>query len=455
MATTIVDRSSVGIGGDCRAVLQAAANANPNNTLRLTNSVENIWNISGYSQTDGTGNGLTDQNTNLGAIEFNNNILQLDPGVIVQEMFSTPLVGIYQPLLRWKGRTNVGIIFGSGSKLLGQRSLHPSNPAIPATYSEWRAGAKFIGCNGVTITGVSGEEHSNNFGGDGIWFASGAYPALGITPINTGGWTNLYASQNVNVTDVRCSGNLRGGIVAEDCVGSAYGVPAMFRNCGGVDNIGRSPQAFMIIEPDTSGDSIQLTVDGGDCEGCSHGIAIQIGDALTNPILINLLNHDSLQGSNPNDLPWGFTFQVNGVTTPAGSRIFAENLTCYNIKYAGMRFSWPLDNTNPCVLYLRHCALVLCSTLGLDTPLDFGLSGANSNGGGIYFDDCYVFESSDRAIATVAGGTFTNVRGTIWRDFKGPYPGVSQYLSTLPNLKIRNLKRRKTVSKRKRRANIL
>lgn len=435
-------------GADCRTAIQNAiddVNTHDGDTIRLNNQTSATWIVSGRADPNGVGGDYKTLGGGgpgaVGAIEFTKSVsLLLDPGITLQESTTIPIPELNQSLLRWKGKSNVGITFGAGSKILGQRSLH-------AQASEWMAGAKFINCSGITIQGT-GEVHFQDWYGDGLWFASGGYPVLGPVGTNTG----------VIVNDVRVFRNRRNGITLESLVGT-------LRRVGGTQNYGTSPHSFMDIETDVGTeqfpdgsfgipDTIQVTVDGGDCEGHSRGIGLLIANTLTNPFIVNLLNFKSMRSTDPTDDPWGFDFKNLAGPCPAGSRVYCENLQAYNIKAAGFKANlWDMSAGAPPLIF-RNCQAIACAT-NSEKPFSFNLTGADSNGGGIVLDHCYAFEWADRAVAEVTGGPYTNLRGTIYRDWQGPYPGVSQYLANLPNLRVKDLRRRKTLARDRFRASAI
>jgi hypothetical protein len=408
MATVIPVQPAA--GSDCRAaILTAMGLAADGDTIRFTNQTSAIWNFAGFS--DGTENLATA----TGAIEVLKNLtLLLDPGITLQEMVASPLQGDYQTLIRFKGCTGCGIIFGAGSKLLGAKAAHAGDLT-----TEWLAGAKFVGCANVTVSGNS-EVHFDGFYGDGLWFASGAYDALG-------------ANANIAVSKVFAGRNYRNGITAEDAAGTMDRI-----GDGGATNFGTAPQAGLCLETDNTTDTLQLAISNAEFTGRAYGVSISIADALTAAIQITLRNIRTLRGSLGSDDPWGFAIACNAASTPAGSFIRCNNLEAVNLKSAGLRFgapggTYPL-NTNLAVT-LTNCGARNCSTAGLDNPFDLALANGPT-GGGIAFCDCWCIDDKVRRAVKVgsSGGAATNVRGTMRVYNSAGAQSLDQRLALLPNL---------------------
>jgi len=402
-----------GNGLDATSAIQAAINTGAANVL--------IPYASGYDWIVSSPESFTDNDASddpSALLMVSNQILTLGPGVVLKAKADS-FHGKYQALLGAFNKTNVGLVFGAGSRIEMRKSDYTTGPFIgsPAVNAlgyanaEWRHCARIVGSSNVNIQGA-GEEHLIQSGGDGMEIVAS------VDGLRT-------TSSNVEVLDVVMADNHRLG-----CSITSGNFVTM-RRCGFLRSVGTSPRSGLCLEPNAnSGDILtNILIDQCFASGnTSVGFITTLSMMGSGHAAVSIIFRNCV-ASGPG---WGYKLDM--ITGgPPGGTIELIDCTADDVQYAGLRIEWHIDSAIE--LKFTRCNLRTSALRAEERPIDILLYGSPT-GYGIDFSECYVSDLPDRAVINVTsdGGTATNVHGNVYLDRLGDTQ--SHYMPLLPFLNV-------------------
>lgn len=291
----------------------------------------------------------------------------LEPGVVIAAKvgsFGDPL----DALILGREVQNVKIT-GYGAVARMRKADYLASDYAP---SEWRHALAFYGSSDIHVTGLT----LQSSGGDGIY--------IGPT-----GDARRVPCKNIRIVDCTCDDNLRQGI----SVVSAENVQIV--NCTLRNTRGRAPQAGIDIEPSNWRD-LAVNIEIRNCyavDNSGSGFFVNLSRMTRNsePASIRIVDSVVRNSHQPG---------LRAVLTAGGNARGAVefiNCTCEDVAYAGVAVIW---NAQAAIkLGFTDCKWRNVARRSNEAPifLDIQNGTVSGRGGGITFNNCYIYDEKVRA----------------------------------------------------------
>jgi len=340
-----------------------------------------------------------------------------EPGVVVTAKEGA-FRGEQDSLLTGTGVRNV-TISGYGAVLRMRKADYATKSYTP---SATRHAFALYGVNNVRVSGLT----LQSAGGDGIFLG----PTLdsGRTP-----------SQNVVIADCVCNDSLRQGL----SIVSARHVTV--EGCSFRNTRGTSPESGVEVEPTDAKDVI-IDVEVRDSmavnnQGSGFLASLTRLDATSSPVSLRFVNCRVL-----NTRKFGFRALLLANSNPRGSVEFI-NCTSEGTDDAGAVAVW--NTAAPIKLRYQDCKWRRSSLRSSQSPMQIQLIGTagSAAGGGIEFENCYVYDDQRRMpiryVDLTSTGPSTSVSGVI-HYINDQIDSTGQFGSEdLPRLSVRYTKRQR------------